>query len=114
MRTTNTKIINSKYTNVFFMYVTQEQNEGHLGSKDIRYADHGRAKEELASQFITFRALLFRQFKLTYVYVTHLHWLNTTALCQSSGNSYFKVPNFDKLFPCGFSSRVSKMLRKVV
>ena len=36
------------------------------------------------------------------------------ALCQSCGHSYFKVPNFDKLFLCGFSSRVSKILRRVV
>ena len=83
MRTTNTKIINSMYTNV-----TQQENEGHLGSKDIRYADHGGAKEELVSQFITFRALLFRQFKLTYVYVTHLHWLNTTDLMMLLNNFF--------------------------
>ena len=36
------------------------------------------------------------------------------ALCQSCGNSYFKVPNFDKLFLCGFSSRVSIILHRVV
>ena len=36
------------------------------------------------------------------------------ALCRSSVNLYFKVPTFYKLFFCGFSSGVSKFLRRVV
>ena len=40
--------------------------------------------------------------------------MSTNALCQSCGNLYFKVPNFDKLFLSGFSSRVSKILRRFV
>ena len=40
--------------------------------------------------------------------------LSQSSLCRSCGNSYFKVPNFDKLFLCGLSSRVSKILRRVV
>ena len=38
----------------------------------------------------------------------------TIALCRSWRTSYFKMPNFDKSFLCGFSSRVSKLLRRVV
>ena len=35
------------------------------------------------------------------------------TLCRSCGNSYFKVPNFDKLFLCGFSSWGAKILCEV-
>ena len=38
-----------------------------------------------------------------------LERIYTTALCQNCGHSYLKVPNFDKLFLCVFSSRVSKI-----
>ena len=40
-------------------------------------------------------------------------WVVPTALWESCGYSYSKVPNFDKLFLCGFSSRVSKVLREL-
>ena len=51
-------------------------------------------------------------FKVTLPHLTNQY--HTIALCQSCENLYFKVPNFDKLFLCGFSSRMSKILRRVV
>ena len=60
--------------------IQQESNEGDLGSQNIRYADHGRAKKELAGLHNFLRKKLYRQVKLTYVYVTNIHWFNTTYL----------------------------------